>query len=90
MKILIILFLLFAVYLSLVIASVAAKRRRTHHRILSSAWIVKTAEKIAAAETMKAAEEQADPCDTCLRWPECNGADRDTCPNCRTRTEGGE
>ena len=22
----------------------------------------------------------ADPCDTCLRWSECNGVDRDTCP----------
>lgn len=22
----------------------------------------------------------ADPCDTCLRWSECNGVDRDACP----------
>jgi len=21
----------------------------------------------------------ADPCETCLRWPECNGVDADTC-----------
>ena len=21
-----------------------------------------------------------DPCETCLRWPECNGVDADTCP----------
>ena len=21
-----------------------------------------------------------DPCDTCLRWSECNSVDRDTCP----------
>ena len=20
------------------------------------------------------------PCETCLRWPECNGSDRDNCP----------
>lgn len=20
------------------------------------------------------------PCETCLRWPECNGIDRDACP----------
>jgi hypothetical protein len=25
---------------------------------------------------------QTDPCETCLRWPECNGVDRDTCPLC--------
>lgn len=24
-----------------------------------------------------------DPCDTCLRWPECNGVDADTCPLCK-------
>lgn len=24
-----------------------------------------------------------DPCETCLRWPECNGVDADTCPLCR-------
>jgi hypothetical protein len=23
--------------------------------------------------------EQEDPCETCLRWPECNGVDSDTC-----------
>lgn len=23
-----------------------------------------------------------DPCETCLRWPECNGVDADTCPLC--------
>lgn len=23
-----------------------------------------------------------DPCDTCLRWSECNGVDADTCPLC--------
>lgn len=57
--------LLFAVYLSLVIASVAAKRRQRRKRPAPK-------------------EEQEDPCDTCLRWPECNGADRDTCPNCET------
>ena len=22
----------------------------------------------------------AEPCETCLRWPECNGVDRNTCP----------
>lgn len=21
-----------------------------------------------------------DPCETCLRWPECNGVDADNCP----------
>lgn len=24
-----------------------------------------------------------DPCETCLRWPECNGVDANTCPLCR-------
>lgn len=24
-----------------------------------------------------------DPCDTCLRWPECNGVDANTCPLCK-------
>lgn len=22
------------------------------------------------------------PCETCLRWPECNGVDADNCPLC--------
>ena len=29
----------------------------------------------------------ADPCDTCVRWPECNGVDADTCPRCKGQTE---
>lgn len=24
-----------------------------------------------------------DPCDTCLRWSECNGVEKDTCPLCK-------
>ncbi len=24
-------------------------------------------------------KEETDPCQSCLRWPECNGVDRDTC-----------
>ena len=24
----------------------------------------------------------ADPCDTCLRWYECNGIDKTDCPLC--------
>lgn len=24
-----------------------------------------------------------DPCEKCLRWPECNGVDANTCPRCR-------
>lgn len=23
------------------------------------------------------------PCETCLRWPECNGVDADNCPLCK-------
>lgn len=23
------------------------------------------------------------PCETCLRWYECNGVDRDICPLCK-------
>lgn len=68
MEILTILFLLYAVYLSLVIASVAAKRRRPRHKMPSP------------AEVMEKEAERADPCDTCLRWYECNGVDRDSCP----------
>jgi hypothetical protein len=29
----------------------------------------------------------ADPCDTCLRWSECNGVDRNTCPVANHNTE---
>lgn len=24
--------------------------------------------------------EESDPCDSCLRWPECNGVDIENCP----------
>lgn len=27
------------------------------------------------------------PCDTCLRWPECNGVDADNCPLCMAYAE---
>lgn len=27
------------------------------------------------------------PCDTCLRWAECNGVDRDTCPLVKAHAE---
>lgn len=30
-------------------------------------------------ETPAAEEQQEHPCSTCLRWPECNGVDADTC-----------
>ena len=31
-----------------------------------------------------------DPCESCLRWSECNGVDRDTCPLWRVNiTTGG-
>ena len=39
------------------------------------------------AETDDEAPEPADPCDTCRRWDECNGADRDTCPLWRAEKE---
>ena len=29
----------------------------------------------------------ADPCETCLRWPECNGVDAAICPMCRAYAE---
>lgn len=29
-----------------------------------------------------------DPCDTCLRWPECNGVDADNCPAWATEKGG--
>ena len=25
-------------------------------------------------------EEEESPCETCLRWEECNGVDKDNCP----------
>lgn len=28
-----------------------------------------------------------DPCENCLRWPECNGVDANTCPLCRREEE---
>ena len=28
----------------------------------------------------KGASEMEDPCETCLRWWECNGVDKDNCP----------
>ena len=28
-------------------------------------------------------KETPHPCHDCLRWPECNGVDRDTCPLCK-------
>ena len=27
------------------------------------------------------------PCETCLRWPECNGIDRDACPLVKAHAE---
>lgn len=27
------------------------------------------------------------PCDTCLRWPECNGIDQDTCQLVKAHAE---
>jgi hypothetical protein len=27
--------------------------------------------------------KRKDPCENCLRWPECNGVDANTCPLCR-------
>lgn len=27
------------------------------------------------------------PCETCLRWPECNGVDADNCPLCKDYEE---
>lgn len=27
------------------------------------------------------------PCETCLRWPECNGVDADNCPLCKDWAE---
>ena len=26
-------------------------------------------------------EPEPDPCDTCLRWPECHAVDAETCPH---------
>ena len=26
-------------------------------------------------------------CETCIRWPECNGVDADTCPFCKEAAE---
>lgn len=28
----------------------------------------------------EAVVEMTDPCETCLRWPECNGVDAENCP----------
>ena len=28
----------------------------------------------------KGGSEMEDPCETCLRWWECNGVDKDNCP----------
>lgn len=30
-------------------------------------------------------EEETDPCMDCLRWPECNGVDRDSCQKSKRR-----
>lgn len=30
------------------------------------------------------------PCDTCLRWPECNGVDAENCPICKAARERAE
>lgn len=27
------------------------------------------------------------PCETCLRWPECNGTDADCCPLLKNQNE---
>lgn len=27
--------------------------------------------------------EEKDPCETCTRWYECNGVDRENCPLCK-------
>lgn len=28
-----------------------------------------------------------DPCETCLRWPECNGVDAEQCPIVQAQTK---
>lgn len=32
----------------------------------------------------------ADHCETCLRWPECNGVDAASCPLCKDYKEATE
>lgn len=31
-------------------------------------------------QSLRRNEETAGPCDTCCRWSECNGADKENCP----------
>lgn len=44
---------------------------------LFAALVVSACCKVSGSITRK--EEQQDPCDTCLRWGECNGVDEE-CP----------
>lgn len=57
---------------------------RVHMWLLWRRWVRERVAKLREIEAKEPKKEQDDPCDTCLRWPECNGADRDTCPNCET------
>lgn len=37
------------------------------------------------AHRFEIVEEETDPCMECLRWPECNGVDRDSCQIAKRR-----
>ena len=41
--------------------------------------IYRMAQMVKGYAEKEAVVEMTDPCETCLRWPECNGVDADTC-----------
>lgn len=51
--------------------------------LLDLLGIPKQLKRIADALEQKQEKPRTDPCETCLRWSECNGVDRDDCPMCR-------
>lgn len=38
--------------------------------------------KVSAEAGPEGGPDREDPCETCLRWTECNGVDREFCPLC--------
>lgn len=42
--------------------------------------IYRMAQMVKGYAEKEAVVEMTDPCETCLRWPECNGVDAESCP----------
>lgn len=45
-------------------------------------WLIIFAAVVISDRRQPQSEPDDDPCDTCLRWCECHGADVENCPLC--------